>query len=112
MKRWFNHTHSVLIIWSMFAICQLVGMVAVAESAEKTTLEKLTDPLYLLWFFISLMFSVLAWSLGRNIRHLDDRIKSVVTADEKLTEKYDSLARDLNRLLGEHDQIKAQGGHK
>ena len=96
----------------MFAICHFVGLAAIAESAEKTALEKLVDPLYLFWFFISMVFSVLAWSLGRNITALDARLQKLDTAHGKLVEKMDSMAKDFNRLLGEHDQIKAQGGHK
>jgi len=112
MKRWFNHTHSVLIIWSMFAIVLVLGMEAVAESAEKTVMERLVDPIYLLWLFGTGVMAILSWSLGRNIKALDDRIKALATSNSDLTTKHDNLAKEVSRLLGEHDNMMRSGGHR
>jgi len=112
MRKCFNHTHSVLIIWSMFAIVYLAGFAAVAESAEKTVMERLVDPIYLLWLFGTGVMAILSWSLGRNIKALDDRIKAMATSAGELTVKHDNLAKEVSRLLGEHDNMMRSGGHK
>lgn len=112
VKRWFNHTHSILTLWSIFAVMHFLGMSAVAAAAEKTTMEKLLDPLYLLWLFGTGVLSILAWSLGRNIKSIDEKIKEVARVETDLYDKYNDLSREVNQLLGKHESEMNKGGHR
>ena len=75
-------------------------------------MDRLLDPLYLLWFAVSLVMSILVWSLGRNIKALDDKLKDLAKAGEKQDVDFNVLSNKFSALEAVCKRELDKGGHK
>jgi len=112
MYRWLKRKIIILkFCVASFMAFSMIWCSAEAVTTEKTTMEKLVDPLYLFGLVIMISYGVLCWSISRNIKSLDSQICEVKRDIGKIEGDYAELSKEFHELNGSHKTQMAKGGH-